>query len=95
MAGDFSEIDSRGHLGLLVPNPPRVVTRTAEDKVAAIRSTWEVGDGDSTPCSLQVAKLGSMHHFGSALKKKSRTVITIETNEIWVIAGLLSRPLEW
>src|SRR5678816_832446 len=49
---DFSEINFiRGRLELYVPDPPRVVTRTAEDKVAAIRSTLEVGDGDSTPVS--------------------------------------------
>jgi hypothetical protein len=29
------------------------------------------------------------------LKKKSRTVITIETNEIWVIGGSLNRAPEW
>jgi hypothetical protein len=44
---------------------------------------------------LAVAKFGSLHHLGSALKKKSKTVITIETKEMWVISGSLNRVPEW
>ena len=33
--------------------------------------------------------------MGSALKKKSRTVVTIETKEMWVIGGSLNRVPEW